>query len=256
MRQFLLFAIISISLATQAQEEKKSKIRYLAFDYGIMTHPNSWGWEEFSKVKPKSEILSSSWYDSLTNADYSFNARMMRTANFQFQAGFNLPRNEDARIFTNPKLMLGVKFYALRTQFGKGSNVISTLDTLTSSQTGQQFFVEKQRIKAAHFDNEQKVAQLNISYQTNLLKQTSNINPYLGFGIGGGVVYQNTSRIYYKDSETTINMNYNYFPLDTIYAYKQEKINTNDNFILSSEIKGGIDFHLDKFPAIKVFAEY
>ena len=222
----------------------------------MMSHPNTWAWQELVKVRDQSDILTSSWYDSLSTYNFTHDNRFQRTSNFQIQAGFNLRRKEDSRFFTNPKLQLGLKFYSLRTQFMMGSSLISNYDTLTSSQTGQQYFLEKQRVKSIGFNNEQAVLQLNLSYQTNLLGQKHRVNPYVGIGVGGGVVYRNTSYISYLDSETGYNTQFATIPFDTVYSQKSEEFKTRGNYVLNSEIKTGVDFHLKKFPAWKLFIEY
>ena len=257
MKPFLLLFVVSISLAINAQEEKKTKFRYLSIDYGMLSHPNTWAWHEFVKVKDKSEIVTSSWYDSLSTYNFTHDNRFQSTFNFQIQAGFNVRRKEDSRFFTNPKLMLGLKFYSLQTHFSMSSSLLFNYDTLTSSQTGQQYFLEKQRNKSVGFENNQAVLQVNLGYQTNLLDQRYRINPYLGIGIGGGVVYRNISSISYLDSETTNNShNTIYQPNDTIYSKRSEDFRTSGNYILNSEVKAGVDFHIKKLPAWKLFIEY
>lgn len=136
MNKILFLIVISISHATQAQEEKKKKIRYLLVDFGMMTHPNSYYSGEVEKVRSKSSILSSFWYNSITGFNPFYNQAIQRTSNVQFQVGFNLSRKADTKFFTNPKLLLGVKFYNLGTHFVKGTLDIIPYDTLTSSQTG------------------------------------------------------------------------------------------------------------------------
>lgn len=256
MNKILFLIVISISLATQAQEEKKKKIRYLVVDFGMMTHPNSYYSGELEKVKTKSAILSSPWYDSLTGFNPFYNQAIQRTSNVQFQLGFNLPRKADTKFFTNPKLLLGLKFYNLGTQYSNGTTDTSPSDTLTSSQTGEQYFLEKQRIKSVSFQNQQAVMQLNVGYQTNILNQTKRLNPYVGISVGGGAVYRNYSDISYYDAENGTGQYLSNLTKDTVYKQISERFETKGNYILNAEIKVGVDYRFKKLPAYKVFAEY
>lgn len=256
MNKILFLIVISISLATQAQEEKKKKIRYLLVDFGMMTHPNSYYSGEVEKVKTKSAILSSPWYDSLTGFNPFYNQAIQRTSNVQFQLGFNLPRKADTKFFTNPKLLLGLKFYNLGTQYSNGTTDTSPSDTLTSSQTGEQYFLEKQRIKSVSFQNQQAVMQLNVGYQTNILNQTKRLNPYVGISVGGGAVYRNYSDISYYDAENGTGQYLSNLTKDTVYKQISERFETKGNYILNAEIKVGVDYQFKRLPAYKLFAEY
>lgn len=256
MNKIFFLIVISISLAGQAQEAKKKKIRYLVIDFGMMTHPNSYYSAELDKVKTKSVILSSPWYDSLTSSNPFYNQAIQRTSNVQFQLGFNLPRKADSKFFTNPKLLLGMKFYNLGTHFVKGTMDTSPSDTLTSSQTGEQYFLENTRIKSVSFQNQQAVMQLNVGYQTNILNQTKRLNPYVGMSVGGGAVYRNSSNISYYDAENGSGPYFSNLMKDTVYSHISERFETKGNYILNAELKVGLDYRFKRLPAYKLFAEY
>jgi hypothetical protein len=256
MYKILFLFVISISLTAQAQDEKKKKIRYLIVDFGMLSHPNSYYSEELNKVKSQSVILSSPWYDSLKGYNPFYNQAVQRTSNVQIQVGFNLARREGASYFTNPKLMLGLQFYSLGTHFAKGTMTTSPYDTLTSSQTGEKYFLDNQRIKAVSFQNEQAVAQLNVGYQTNILNQSKRFNPYVGMSLGAGAVYRNSSNISFNDSEHGTGSHFSNLKKDTVYTQIGERFDTKGNYILNAEIKVGVDYQFKKLPAYKVFAEY
>lgn len=254
MKKLLLFTLVSCAFQAHSQEEQERRFRYLVLDYGVVTYSNQMVWSEIYKQEFKSEILFGYSLDSLQDNYSSAGIAPNRSSNVQLQVGFDLPRKSVANLFTNPRLLVGLNVFSMYSILNFGERQTTNIDTLTSSQTGNQIFIQNERSQVLSYQNQQGIIQLNLSYQTNVLKQEKRINPYVGVGLGGGIVFQNVSKISYRDSETSTGT-YNNFR-DTVYSENSEKVKSKGNYVLSAEIKTGIDFHLQKLPAWKLFLEY
>jgi hypothetical protein len=256
MRTKILFVLTSISLnfSSQAQEgSKKMRISEFHLQNGMgINSTQNLTLSDFQNLAPNSILLQNdlSGFNSnaygMYNGYYSYGPgifarnRMLNTSSYQsLQLGITFKDNP------NPIWRIGISHGSTSTlSSGYSKDFVTRFDTLTSSQTGEEFYVDSVRTKNyfMQYNAEQLHLETSLIYRTNPEARWS---LYAGIGASFGFSY---------NAETNINYNsYRYISgvsssttSSSDDESESESFTNKSNFSTSLFLPMGINFRMGK----------
>lgn len=243
LRNFVFAALamaMSIPTYTQAQMHLSDFSVYL----GGNTTGDMGTFQDFELLAPDSKLLQ---HDFTGYNSYGGNNGITSSGRISFMLGFDFNKNEDNSKGLSPQLRIGLTYtngIALYSSFSKDERF--PYDTLTSSRTGNQTFVDS----VSYDSYDMNYHSDNIMLDVSLLFKT---NPearwsfYSGIGLMGGMAINATTTIYHYEDSYIQNQGNNYYHgsyLDDNYTDEFETIRNDNSFLVSGYIPMGVDFRL------------
>lgn len=237
--QILLMALFVIN-GLKAQEGAKS-IRVAEFHVqnGIVFNSGQhFGLADYKTLAPNSELLANDFSTFQGNDYFIFNGPS--SSSYQsIQLGLTFKSNP------NPLWRIGISHISLG-DISKGfsKSTIVPYDTLTSSQTGQQYFLDS--TYSENYNMNYSAQQLRL--ETSLIYRTNPENRwsvYAGIGLSFGLSYNASTRIDYNSYSysSSYDQSYDYSNLG---QDKREYFENKSNWSTSVFVPMGIDFRLGK----------
>lgn len=251
----ILSAVImmALSFSVFGQEQPKKTIKKISIhdifvQTGFLSMRDTDGTlTDFKTLVPQSVLLHS----NLT--DYSSSGGFSRTSNtmFSIMLGIKFSDKQKTTYKTNPLLRLGVSYFSgTSLTGGLYKEYRKPYDTLTSSQTGQAYYIDSVTTQnySMDYSSEQLRFDGSLIFRTNPEARWS---LFAGIGITAGLSINANTYIYYSkyDRTETNNLNGNNY---SSYSYsgsdnsKTENYRNKNNFGLTTYIPMGIDFKIGK----------
>ena len=239
----MIFSAFLFSAIVQAQSTYQSKLDF-SFASGFQSSsPKQLSLEEYRSLLPQSELLKQDFLNNGNNYYYDY---------YYFTAAPLLNFLWSYQIAVNPsfeqRLRIGVTYSGSTSVQSSFTNQTNTpYDTLTSSQTGGQTYVDSVYSEYLNVDYSQDQIGLDISY---LLK--SNPNARWGFytGIGAvlGVSVNSEAYLWQNSYSYYTNSTGEFYPYNEDYYDngKSETYSLGSTFFGQIYLPIGVDFRLSK----------
>jgi len=239
----LVLVVFSTSNSSFAQESGGDKTRFtdLQLQLGFQNHPVISGdFSDFRKLMPASAVL-----DTFSGANYSFGS-----SSGSVNANFNLLASLHLKNWKKGELRFGVSSFSNQTFSSYYSKSYSyRSDTLTSSATGQQTFIDTTVNYGLNMSQQVDFIRLEVAaiFRTSEFKR---LQFYTGVGISTSIGYRATATLNYSRGVSSGNFSgQNYGPGD--YSNKPteritEKNSNKVNFIHGLYIPLGAELKLHK----------
>ncbi len=237
--QILLMALFVINGLKAQENAPKIRVSEFHVQNGfVLNSGQHFGLADYKTLAPTSELLANDFTTFQSNDYYIFNGPT--SSSYQtIQLGLTFKSNP------NPLWRIGISHISLG-DISKGfsKSTIVPYDTLTSSQTGQQYFLDStyEENYNMNYSSQQLRLETSLIYRTNPENRWS---VYAGIGLSFGFSY---------NASTTIDFNsYSYgSSYDQSYDYsnwgqdKREYFENKSNWSTSVFVPMGIDFRLGK----------
>jgi len=250
----LIFPALILFLTTyaSAQEETTPKLRIsdIQIHGGIQNlSPIQFDLNDFKTLAPGSPFLTTDFSDfsSYSNGGYS-------EGMFSVTVGLSLSDKEKGNYKSNPTLRVGI-FNSRSTTGGLyyTKSDYFPYDTLTSSVSGQQFFIDSVHTTSYRMKNNSEYLALTaaIQYSTNPERR---VFLYGGVGIVAACSFNNVTTVENEEyislemSNSTYNSIYYYYPYPPVREWNSEtELHENKtSTFFSAGIPLGIDFRIAK----------
>lgn len=231
----------SISSNTYAQMRLSDFSVYL----GGNTSGESGTLQDFAQLAPQSILLNKSFSGYNSYSDYS---SWNTSGRISFMLGFDFNEKENNEKSLNPQLRIGLTYTnGISLSNDQWKDEYHPYDTLTSSQTGNQTFIDSVYSDQYYMSYNSD----NIVLDVSLLLRT---NPetrwafYSGAGIMAGVSINSSTHIeHYESSYIENSSGHPYYGgsyTDHNYTSESETIRNKNSFLVSGYIPMGVDFRL------------
>lgn len=228
----LLFSVFSFS---QEDTQKSISITDVQLFYGMNTYPvTSLTLTEMKAYAPNSTILAKD-YTGFNSANYH---SVYSNQTFSALLGINFKNKP------NRQLRVGLNYLSKTNFTGSASREDHlTYDTLTSSQTGQQYFLDSTNSK--HVYMQQEMEQLNLD--ASLIFRTdaeARWSFHGGFGLLLGYSFNSVTSINYSEWSSAESYSNNSYGNNHNYEHEQFR---NKNFLITAAyLPLGVDFRIGK----------
>jgi len=244
--------ILFFSTCALAQDETTPKLRISDIQIlgGIQNlSPIQFDLNDFNTLAPGSPFLATDFSDFSAYRLGGYSDGM-----FAVTVGLSLPDKEKGNHKTNPTLRVGI-FNSRSTSGGLyySKSDYFPYDTLTSSASGQQFFIDSVHTSTYRMKNNSEYLGLTaaIQYSTNPERR---VFLYGGVGIVAACSFNNVTTVEneeyssFDNSNPTYNNVYNYYPYPPMSNWDSEtELHENKtSTFYSAGIPLGIDFRLAK----------
>jgi hypothetical protein len=237
--QLLCFYFLYSGVIFAQDEVKSIRISEFHFQNGIgFNSGQHFGLADYKILAPSSELLTNDFSTFQGNEYFIFNGPT--SSSYQtIQLGLTFKSNP------NPLWRIGISHIALG-DISKGfsKSTIVPYDTLTSSQTGQQYFLDSTYSENynTRYSAQQLRLETSLIYRTDPSKRWS---VYTGLGASFGISYNAQTVIEYTSYNNASTMNEYYTTTEqgkNIVEYFQNKM----NFSTAIFIPMGVDFRMGK----------
>lgn len=232
---------ILVSGTSQAQETNKGlRISEFHIQNGMgYNSMQNYSLSDFQSLAPNSMLLKNDLADFNTNSYYMFNgARGINGSSYQsLQLGITFNKK------ANPLWRIGISHGSSNSiSAGFSKDTYTPYDTLTSSQTGEQFYVDSMHSENYFMDyrSQQLRVESSLIYRTNVEKRWS---VYAGIGASIGLSYNAQTYISYSTSDYVSG---NYTNYSGSYDYGFEHFRNKTNISTSVFVPMGVDFRIGK----------
>lgn len=238
--QLLLFALFVVNGITAQENTPKIRLSEFHFQNGIVFNSNQrFGVMDFKRLAPNSELLAQDLSSFYGNNDFFDN--FPNSSNYtSIQLGLTFHSKP------NPLWRIGISHVVLG-DISKDFSRYTTLpyDTLTSSQTGEQYFLDSiyDEGLSMRYSAQQLRLETSLIFRTDPLKRWS---LYAGVGMTFGISYMATTTIDYRISSSLSSSNFQSYYSTNDYQEKQEYFMNETNWSSSFFIPMGVDFCLGK----------
>jgi hypothetical protein len=237
--QLLCFYFLYSGVIFAQDEVKSIRISEFHFQNGIgFNSGQHFGLADYKILAPSSELLTNDFSTFQGNEYFIFNGPT--SSSYQtIQLGLTFKSNP------NPLWRIGISHICLG-DISKGfsKSTIVPYDTLTSSQTGQQYFLDSTYSENynTRYSAQQLRLETSLIYRTDPSKRWS---VYTGLGASFGISYNAQTVIEYTSYNNASTMNEYYTTTEqgkNIVEYFQNKM----NFSTAIFIPMGVDFRMGK----------
>lgn len=243
MKNILTTAVIAIFAigAIQAQETTKGlRISEFHIQNG-MAYSSMQNYElsDFQSLAPGSMLLKNDFTGFNNNSYYIFNGARGFNGNSYQSIQLGITFNNKA----NPLWRIGISHGSSNSfSAGLSKETVTPYDTLTSSQTGEQFYSDSVHSESYFMDyrSEQLRIESSLIYRTNPEQRWS---VYAGIGISVGLSYNAQTNINYSTSD---NVSGNYGNNYGDYTYASEHFRNKTNISTAVFVPMGVDFRIGK----------
>lgn len=241
----ILIASIHCYVYGQEQQSKPVKkvcIQDVYVQTGLFTERNSNGTlADFKTLAPKSKLLDNNFTDYNTNSGMSMNSNTM----FSVMLGIKFGDTKNKKYKPNPLLRLGISYFSGTSLTGYlYKETRKTYDTLTSSQTGQNIYLDSitSQSYGMNYSSQQLRFDGSVIFRTNPEARWS---LYTGIGITAGLSINAKTEIYYSKNQYSNSNSTSYSSFGS-GDYKSENFKQKNNFGASTFIPLGVDFRIGK----------
>lgn len=236
MKQIMILLLLANSLVAQSQRDSTKRVYFSEFQL----QPGFNGYQvnqitesEFMQFTPNSELLMGDY------SSFDQSHSMQNTTNGYFSIllglGFKATPNQKFRIGVTS---FSTESYSSRYYLAE----TNTYDTLTSSQTGEQTFIDTTNTTTLEMGQYAQNFTLNADYLF-FLRTNKTISFYAGIGIAGGIAFNRNSTVTYSKWSDY----YDYEPQaeNKDITTQEEYLNSN-YFVGSAYIPLGVRLKLGK----------
>lgn len=244
----LLISICSPAIAQDSLAEKVNPIRITSLWFGTgaqLSTMESGGPATFRLLAPGSVFLANDF------TGYSESRWNALTANSSFSAlaGFQFGNRKKEAYKINPVMRIGLHYSSsswIQGYVQKDS--LFFRDTLTSSQTGQSFYIDSVMTTGYAMDYNSDQLRLDVSaiFSTNPGLRWSFFS---GFGLQGGISLQAQTSVSYFQTVFARTQNQGSFNSSNNYVrstMQQETIRHSGNYYVGAYLPIGVDFRIGK----------
>lgn len=237
--QILILTLFVINGLKAQEDAAKIRVTEFHFQNGIVFNSvQHFGLADYKILAPNSELLVNDFSDFQANDFFIFNGPS--SSSYQsIQLGLTFKSNP------NPLWRIGISHISLGDiSKGLSKSTIVPYDTLTSSQTGQQYFLDSTYAENynMNYSSQQLRLETSLIYRTNPENRWS---VYAGIGLSFGLSYNASTTINYNSFSysSSYDQSYNYSNLG---QDKREYFENKSNWSTSVFVPMGIDFRLGK----------
>lgn len=242
------FSYLSASAQGSTSAGGKFQISDLYVQGGVFSERNSIGSQtEFMELAPGSNLLAQN-YAGFTPYSGSYTTG---SSYLSVQLGMNFRNPQTGNLRKNPQLRLGLTYHQTSPLMGGFySWEQKPWDTLVSTQTGQQYYVDSVTSRDANFwySGKQIKADASLLFRTNPARRWS---LFAGLGLAAGFTFNAKTTIEYSTHRRT-QAYYNprsfiYFPYDPSDSESQtEEFSNRPSWVFSGSAPMGFDFRIGK----------
>ena len=227
------------------KSEKRLQITSFSFYPGLISSQDRFAsLDDFRKIVPESKLLQSDFSDFTRSSGYG------RTANSALTIAMGLQWREGKKP-SNSQLRVGLTYFSssnLNAFYYKENRY--AYDTLTSSQSGKEYYVDSINSKSYSMNSKSEQIYLDVSYlfSTNPEARWS---LFTGLGVSAGMSINAQASIYYSDFsriEPSQGSDYPNSGYGTQYSINGniEWVDTKNVFGYFAYIPMGVDFRIGK----------
>ena len=226
---------------------KKFCIQDVYIHTGLFVERNPSGnLADFKTLAPKSNLLNGNFTNFNTNNGISMNSNTM----FSILIGIKFSDKKKTSYKSNPLLRVGFSYFSGTSLTGYlYKETRKTYDTLTSSQTGQNIYIDSLTVQAygMNYSSQQLRFDGSVIFRSD---PTARWSLFIGIGITTGISINAKTQIYYSKYSRVENQYFNNnstsFPSSGSGDYKSENFKQKNNFGASAFIPLGIDFRIGR----------
>lgn len=241
MKNTILTIALCLGLVTSAQQEDFGNVDF-SFSGGFMGNTSQGlTLEEYRSFHPNSPILNKDLSNLSNSNDTYYNTSPLFNLNY----GFRLKKNTNLE----RKIRIGISYRNYSSDNnGYYYSDSNPYDTLTSSQSGEEFYIDSSYTESLFFESYGQQLGLDFAYlfYTN---PNGRWSFYTGFGAELGIGFNNKLNIVQTSySGTSYNSNY-YAPYINDYEtnfYEEETYNQNNTYYGRLYAPIGLDFRISK----------
>lgn len=254
-KPLFLFILVSLSLLTFGQELHNKTVKrihineYFVQTGGVAGAYSKGSLNDFIILAPNSVLLNSNLIPSPQTDGPIFHQHNNYNSMFSVMLGFQFSDKQKTKYKNNIQLRLGITYSSNSTLAGGMYNTeTKTFDTLTSSQTSQQIYVDSVITKSLgmNYNSDQLRLDGALIFRTNPEARWS---LFSGIGLTAGVSFNAKTKIYYNKQIVIQNHrpNENRYFINSVDNYSvTEEFTNKNNFGFSAYIPLGIDFRIGK----------